>query len=174
MVIILPLIEARHSIRELLSKASSSKSDDMSEGKSDADAPAIKVLVPIDGSIRSLRAMNGTHHLLRDIAGVRLYLLHVLEWPHDDEDNTDTALSAQMQKEGGLVLRSVVVPREAGDVVRMVKLGDPPVRIAEMADKLNVDLIAMGRRGLGNTDETLGHVTRSVLEATHRPIVLLD
>lgn len=173
-VVVLPLIEARHSIRELLSRASSSKSVDMSERNPDTDTPATKVLVPIDGSIRSLRAMNGTHHLLRDIAGVRLYLLHVLEWPHDDEDNTDTALSSQMQREGRLVLQSVVVPREASDVVRIVKMGDPPIRIAEMADKLNVDLIAMGRRGLGNTDEVLGHVTRKVLESTRRPIVLLD
>ena len=173
-VVILPLIEARHSIRELLSRASSAKSMDMSERNPDTDTPATKVLVPIDGSIRSLRAMNGTHHLLRDIVGVRIYLLHVLEWPHDDEDNTDTVLSSQMQREGRLVLQSVVVPREASDVVRMVKMGDPPARIAEMADKLNVDLIAMGRRGLGNTDEVLGHVTRKVLESTRRPIVLLD
>ena len=173
-VVILPLIEARHSIRELLSRASSPKSVDISEQNSDADNPTTKVLIPIDGSIRSLRAMNGTHHLLRDIAGVRLYLLHVLEWPHDDEDNTDTVLSSHMQREGRLVLQSVVVPREAGDVVRMVKMGDPPTRIAEMADKLNVDLIAMGRRGLGNTDEVLGHVTQKVLESTRRPIVLLD
>lgn len=175
-VVILPLIEARHSIRELLARAGSARYEGASERMPDTGAmPAVKVLVPIDGSTRSLRAMNGTHHLLRDISGVRLYLLHVLEWPHeDDEDDATAFLSSQMQKEGDLVLRSVVVPREAGDVIRMVKLGHPPTRIAEMAEKLNVDLIAMGRRGLGNTDEVLGHVTRGVIEATRKPVVLLD
>lgn len=175
-VVILPLIEARHSIRELLARAGSVRYEGASERMPDTGAtPAIKVLVPIDGSTRSLRAMNGTHHLLRDISGVRLYLLHVLEWPHeDDEDDATAFLSSQMQKEGDLVLRSVVVPREAGDVIRMVKLGHPPTRIAEMAEKLNVDLIAMGRRGLGNTDDVLGHVTREVIEATRKPVVLLD
>ena len=175
-VVILPLIEARHSIRELLARAGSVRHESASERMSDTGmVPAVKVLVPIDGSTRSLRAMNGTHHLLRDISSVRLYLLHVLEWPHeDDEDDATAFLSSQMQKEGDLVLRSVVVPREAGDVIRMVKLGHPPTRIAEMAEKLDVDLIAMGRRGLGNTDEVLGHVTRGVIEATRKPVVLLD
>ena len=174
-VVLLPLIEARHSIRELLSRAGSPRYEDATERMSDAETPSIRVLVPIDGSTRSLRAMNGTHHLLRDISGARLYLLHVLEWPHEDgDDETDLFLRSQMQKEGQVVLRSVVVPQEAGDVIRMVKIGHPPTRIAEVAESLNVDLIAMGRRGLGNTDEALGHVTQGVIEATRRPVVLLD
>lgn len=173
-VVALPLVEARHSIRELLTRAGSTSVEDAAHSEPNKYSHTISVLVPVDGSIRSLRAIGETHRLLQDVSAVRLYLLHVLEWPHDEDDDIDTTLSSQMQKEGNMVLRSVLVPREAGDVVRMVKLGNPAARISEMADKLDVDLIAMGRRGLGNTDNTLGHVTYEVLESTRRPVVLLD
>ncbi len=172
-VVALPLLEARHSVHAILSRANAPRREAASEPKSGAAAPAVKALVAVDGSIESLRAMSGAHHLLRDASSVRFYLLHVMEWPHDDEDDVDALMSSQMQKEGRLMLRSVAVPREAGDVVRVVKLGDPPARIAETADNLDVDLIVMGRRGLGNADEVLGHVTRRVLELTRRPVVLL-
>lgn len=172
-VVALPLLEARHSVHAILSRANAPRREAASKPKPGAAAPAVKALVAVDGSIASLRAMSGAHHLLRDASSVRFYLLHVMEWPHDDEDDVDALMSSQMQKEGRLMLRSVAVPREAGDVVRVVKLGDPPARIAETADKLDVDLIVMGRRGLGNADEVLGHVTQRVLELTRRPVVLL-
>lgn len=173
-VVILPLLEARHSIHTILFRTRVVQTDVISEPRSDTTTSAVRVLVAVDGSVVSLRAISEMHHLLRDVSSIRLYLLHVLEWPHDDEDNIDTVMSSRMQKEGNLLLRSVVVPREAGDVIRIVKLGDPPARIVEIADKLNVDMVAMGRRGLGGTDEVLGHVTRQVLRSTRRPVILLD
>ena len=173
-VIALPLFEARHSIREVISRAGSGGSVDADERSDEAPAPAVRVLVPVDGSSRSLRALNGAHYLLRDISAVRLYLLYVMEWPEGEDADSDEYMTAQMQRDGQTVLRSVVVPREAGDIRRLVKLGDPPTKIADMAESLNVDLIAMGRRGLGNTDDLLGHVTRGVIGATRRPVVLLD
>jgi len=45
---------------------------------------------------------------------------------------------------------------------------------AEMADKLGADLIAMGRKGLGNTEDNFGHVTQKVLKLTSKPVVLLN
>lgn len=175
-VVALPLVEARSSILRMLSKVASSAYDDDTR-QDDAppeEHPAVRVLVPVDGSVKSLRALNGAHYLLRDVANVRIYLMHVVEWTDEDDEDMDETLSSQMAKEGRIVLRSVAVPREAGAVTRVVKLGNPPAKIAEAADRLKVDLIAMGRKGLGNSDNTLGHVTREVLRLSSRPVVLLD
>ncbi len=175
-VVALPLVEARSSIMRMLSKVSSSAYDDETQ-QDDAppeEHPAVRVLVPVDGSVKSLRALNGAHYLLRDVANVRIYLMHVVEWTDEDDEDMDETLSSQMAKEGRIVLRSVAVPREAGAVTRIVKLGNPPTKIAEAADRLKVDLVAMGRKGLGNSDNTLGHVTQEVLRLSSRPVILLD
>lgn len=175
-VVALPLVEARSSIARMFSKVVSSAYDDDTQ-QDDAPPerhPAVRVLVPVDGSVKSLRALNSTHYLLRDVANVRIYLMHVVEWTDEDDEDMDETLSSQMAKEGKIVLRSVAVPREAGAVTRIVKLGNPPSKIAETADRLKVDLIAMGRKGLGNSDNTLGHVTQEVLRLSSRPVILLD
>lgn len=175
-VVLLPLLEARNSIRSMLTRMSADASESgMRHDTVDSGLhPVIRVLVPVDGSVKSLRALNGAHYLLRDVSNVRIYLLHVVEWTDEDEEDMDSAISSQISREGRIVLRSVAVPREAEDVRRIVKLGDPSSKIAETANKLNVDLIAMGRRGLGNSEDSLGHVTRGVIKMTTRPVVLMD
>lgn len=175
-VVALPLVEARGSIARMFSKVASSAYDDDTQQDDEPPErhPAVRVLVPVDGSVKSLRALNGAHYLLRDVANVRIYLMHVVEWTDEDDEDMDETLSSQMAKEGKIVLRSVAVPREAGAVTRIVKLGNPPDKIAETANRLKVDLIAMGRKGLGNSDNTLGHVTQEVLRLSSRPVILLD
>ena len=79
-----------------------------------------------------------------------------------------------MLEEGRLVLRSIVMPKQITSYSRMVNLGNPPTKIAELADKLGVDLIVMGRKGLGNSDEDIGHVTKKVLKITSKPVVLIN
>lgn len=168
-VVVLPIIEARTSIKEILTRAGST--DSFEDMTGDAESPHMKMLVPVDGSVESLKALNGAEYLFR-ATGVRVYLLHIIEWSEDDDENIDEELSSQILEEGRIVLRSITVPRQVSDCKRIVKLGNPPVRIAEMADKLGVDLIAMGRRGLGSTDDDFGHVTRRVLRLTSKPVVI--
>ncbi len=54
----------------------------------------------------------------------------------------------------------------------MVKLGDPATKIVEMAEKLNVDRLVMGAKGLSNSEQ-LGHVSSEVLELTSIPVMLM-
>lgn len=193
-VIVLPIIEARRSVREITTKmfavddqmydtrvggkdVRSASSSLASTDKRVLNKSSIKVLVPIDGSISSLQALNHTNYLLRDVSELSVYLLYVMEWSDEDsdnEENTDEQLSDQMREEGHIVLRSVVLPQQVQSCVRIVKLGTPAKKIAEMAAKLDVDMIAMGRRGLGNTDEPMGHVTLEVVGLTKKPVILLD
>ena len=186
LVIVLPIVEARHSMMEIMTKMLRSGADhthgDVSSSSSagshnDNTKIAVKVLVPVDGSVGSLRALTQANQLLRDAAALDVYLLYVMEWADEDDhmvEDVDEHLSGQMRKEGQIVLRSVVVPRQIHSCTRIVKLGVPAKKIAQTADKLDVDMIAMGRRGLGGTDDVMGHVTLEVLGLTKRPMILLE
>ena len=171
-VILLPIIEARNSIREILGKVGMSSSNEDFEQQHGDSETLMRILVPVDGSVKSLKALNNANYLFRGAARVKIYLLHVIEWP-DEEENMDEQLSSQMLDEGRMILRSIVVPQQINDYKRIVKLGNPPAKIAETADKLNVDLIAMGQKGLGNSKDDFGHVTRQVLKLTSKPVILL-
>lgn len=172
--IIRPMVEARHSIRTLLSNMGTS-GDAYAEADDDANesVPAVRVLVPVDGSVKSLRALNNVQYIMRNAPAVQLYLLYVIEWENvDEEDVSETEM--HIEEKGRIVLGSVVIPTEIGSVQRIVKLGDPPSIIADVASSLKVDMIAMGRRGLGNTDGPVGHVSLGVLEKSKRPVMLWD
>lgn len=176
-IICLPLLEARRSIAEIIHKAkmNSEMNDDLDYSKpSKFDIPAMKILVPVDGSAKSLKALYHANYLFRDAARVRIYLLHVIEWTDENEENIDEELGSQIQEEGKLILRSVAVPKQVSDYKRIVKLGDPSEKIVELADKLKVDMIVMGKKGIGKTISDLGHVTQKVLKLSSKPVVLLD
>lgn len=52
-----------------------------------------------------------------------------------------------------------------------VVTGHPVVKILEVADRLNVDVIVMGTHGKGSLEHAfLGSVTEKVLRKTHRPV----
>lgn len=202
-VILMPIIEARGSMVEILSKmfrtggsgsryglntdsdqdsTMSSDSENSKEGlitskEHHTGTSPLKVLVPVDGSVRSLQSLHHTNNLLRDVSDLRIFLLYVMEWSDEDseeDEDIDERLGNQMREEGRLILRSVAVPQRVERCTRIVKLGMPAKKIVETAAKLDVDVIAMGRKGLGNTDEPMGHVTLSVVESAKRPVMLLD
>ena len=176
-IVILPLIEARKSISEIFHKASIDT--DVIEQPSHSsrfgdNSPVMKILVPVDGSVKSLKALYHANYLFRGAAKVNIYLLHVIEWTDENEEDIDEELSSQIQEEGRLILRSVVLPKQINDYKRIVKLGDPAEKIAELADKLKVDMIIMGKKGIGKSTLDLGHVTQKTLKLTSKPVVLLD
>ena len=172
-VMLLPIIEARDSIKEILARLRTPRYDNVSEPDTGSEMPLMKILVPVDGSVRSLKALNNANYMFRGAAQIKIYLLYVIEWP-DGEENMDEELGIKMVEEGRMILRSVVVPSQIQDYKRIVNLGDPPTKIVELADKLGVDLIAMGKKGLGNTEDDLGHITKRVLKRTSKPVILLD
>ena len=55
----------------------------------------------------------------------------------------------------------------------VVKIGDPANKIIKTANDLDVDIIIVGTKGLGNSDE-LGHVTREILSKSSKPVLLLN
>ena len=176
-IIFLPLIEARKSISEIFQKAaldSEMMASDESSQRSKHDSPVMKILVPIDGSTKSLKALYQANYLFRGVTNVRIYLLHVIEWTDENEENIDEELSSQIQEEGRLILRSVVVPSQINDYTRIVKMGDPAEKITELAEKLKIDIIIISKNGIGKSAADLGSVTLKLLKLCSKPIVLLE
>jgi urea-proton symporter len=132
-----------------------------------------KILVAVDGSLASLRALSYANNIFTPDSSPKIYIMHVMEWSDDEDESVDEALVSQMEQEGRKMLRSVALSSRNPDCERIVKLGDPGIKIAEIADKLEVDIIIMGTKGLGRTDSSIGHVTGKVLSLTSRPTILI-
>ena len=80
---------------------------------------------------------------------------------------------SKMKAEGRRMLSSLIMRRHY-KFERIVKLGDPSVKIAEIAEELDVDMLILGHEGLGSTESNMGHVTRQVLTMTSKPVVLIS
>ncbi len=131
-----------------------------------------RILVAVDGSMPSIRALDYASHAFQ--LDSIIYVLHIIEWPEDPEENAeyDAELVKRVEKEGRLVLSSILI-KNSKRCERIVKVGDPANRIIKTANDLNVDIIVLGTRGLGHADD-LGHVTKKVLSESHKPVLLLN
>jgi nucleotide-binding universal stress UspA family protein len=96
----------------------------------------------------------------------------VIEWAEETEEPLDEEMTTKMEKEGRLLLNSLVMPKLSNQIVKIIKVGDPATKITEVADSIGASVIVMGSSGLGNSEE-LGNVTRKVLKLASRPVVLM-
>jgi nucleotide-binding universal stress UspA family protein len=131
-----------------------------------------KILVPIDGSIQSIKALNAATELFGRTLQTRIFALNVIEWTDEQDESWDSRMTSKIEEEGRRMLKSVVISSRECTLERIVKVGDPPSKIAELAEKLDVDLIMMGRTGIGNSQVEVGHVTSKVLRLTSKPVLM--
>jgi SSS family transporter len=134
-----------------------------------------RILVAVDGSMPSIRALDYASHTFQ--LDSLIYVLHIIEWPEGTEENAtaseyDTELLKRIEKEGRLVLSSILI-KNSKRCERIVKVGDPANRIIKTAHDLNVDIIVLGTRGLGHSED-LGHVTKKILSESNKPVLLLN
>lgn len=188
-IVLLPLVESRAGIMQVLKKITDTSSlmkyverefrppqletraYTPEEGATAVQAK--RVLVAIDGSLSSLRALTYADSLFRNNMIMRVYMVHVMEWTDEEDDSVDAALVSQMEQEGRRMLKSLTMSRQKADYERIVRLGDPATKIVEIADRLDVDLIVMGTKGLSRGHDSVGHVTAKVLHLTSRPVTLI-
>lgn len=78
-----------------------------------------------------------------------------------------------MEQEGRRILASILQRRKL-DFERIVKIGDPATKIAEIARKLEIDIIFVRIKGLGNTTSDNGHVTKKEIGSSSRSVVLVN
>jgi SSS family transporter len=188
-IILLPLIESRAGIIQVLKKIAGAtfplgqrgsvaplQHYEPNHRKTMSEHPLMefkKILVAIDGSLSSLRALSYASTLFPPYITPKIYIMHVMEWSDEEDESVDDTLVSQMEQEGRKLLRNVALSSRNPDCERIVKLGDPAIKIAETAEKLEVDVIIMGTKGLGRTEASVGKVTGKVLRLTSRPTILI-
>jgi nucleotide-binding universal stress UspA family protein len=144
-----------------------------------------KVLVPLDGSDLSYRAVEYARQILEpngcitlvtvvdlpDYPGMSYYPVGVVSY----EMRADELYERMLPQANKYLSGIADTLREAGYGVEIVALtGDPAAVIVEEAEKSNVDAIVMSTHGRSGISRwLLGSVTHKVLNATHRPMFIV-
>ncbi|WP_458745051.1 sodium:solute symporter family transporter [Candidatus Nitrosocosmicus sp. T] len=164
------IIRSKFQVRNYDNKFSLSKNN-TSENPTNTNFK--RILVAVDGSMSSIRALDYASHVFQ--ADSIIYVVHIIEWPDDYEQNTeyDAELMKRVEKEGRLVLSSILI-KNSKRCERVVKIGDPANKIIKTANDLNVDIIVLGTKGLGNSNDLCGRVTSKILSESNKPVLLLN
>lgn len=164
------IIRSKFQVRNYCDKLSLSKNN---TSENPINTNFKRILVAVDGSMSSIRALDYASHVFQ--ADSIIYVVHIIEWPDDYEQSTeyDTELMKRVEKEGRLVLSSILI-KNSKRCERVVKIGDPANKIIKTANDLNVDIIVLGTKGLGNSNDLCGRVTRKILSESNKPVLLLN
>ncbi|OLO27648.1 hypothetical protein BTR23_19690 [Alkalihalophilus pseudofirmus] len=144
-----------------------------------------KVVVAIDGSKHSYKAVKRAVELVNDVTG-QLTVVHIVQ------DGSPTPIiigdfsasqydyrkkMKEMKKEEGeqIIQRAKKEVQENGGTSEFYILeGDPAATICEYAEKENYDLIIIGSRGLGSFKEMmLGSVSHKVAQISTVPVMIV-
>lgn len=137
------------------------------------------ILVPVDGSDSSLRAVKAAIKAAAEFGGATLHLLTVQ--PPIISGNVKRFFSADAIKEyyqdegKNALLPAKALLDEAGVAyTEEIAVGPIAPTIADHAKKIDCDLIIMGTRGLGAVSGfVLGSVTTKVLSLVDMPVALI-
>ena len=139
----------------------------------------LKILVPVDGSENSLRAVD---HLLKKASWYRealeIYLLNVQHPLHGEERMfLDSEQVRDFHHDEGL--KALELARQLLDgagvpYVFHIGVGDPAVVISEYSKEKGCDQLVMGARGLGTLTALLkGSVAMKVIRLSEVPVLLV-
>ena len=139
----------------------------------------MKILIPVDGSELSLKAMRVAMNLLQQGLSGSLVLANVQEPANlyemvvapDSEIlqrvSTAAGVDALEKAEGLLMEAGVVYERE-------IATGDPAHTIVDIAERFACDMIIMGARGVSALRSALlGSVSSEVLHSAHVPVMIV-
>jgi nucleotide-binding universal stress UspA family protein len=132
------------------------------------------ILFPVDQS-REAREAAGLVAKIVQQYGSRLILLSVLEEsdPEQAAPNPETMMSPEVVAE--LLKEAQAVFAQQGiDSETLTREGMPAFTICDVADELGADLIVMGCRGLGLTEEGAAEsVTNRVINLSPCPVLIV-
>lgn len=138
----------------------------------------MKVLIPVDGSETSLRAID--HIVTTRTRYNSLPEVHILNVQHPLPNDVSRFIAQEDIKgfhhDAGI--RALTGARAklaaaAMDHTFHISVGDPAHVIVHYAKDLHCDEIIMTSRGQGMAAETFGSVPRRVLHLTHVPVLLV-
>jgi nucleotide-binding universal stress UspA family protein len=129
------------------------------------------VLFPIDQSRESREAAELVADVVKTCTS-RLYILSVVE---EGEDGKAIDPSASPEAIAKLLQTAKVLFSDQGiDAELLEREGKPAFAICDVADEINADLIIMGSRGLGLTEEGAAEsVTNRVVNLSPCPVLVV-
>lgn len=138
-----------------------------------------KILLPVDGSENSVRAVKRAIEIFRESEGSTLQL--VTAFPPIVSGNVrrffaPEEMQAYYQEEGDKALAPAKALLDSEGITYQAEVLVGPIAhtIADYANKNKVDTIIMGTRGLGTvTGMLLGSVTTKVLSLVDIPVLLV-
>jgi nucleotide-binding universal stress UspA family protein len=130
------------------------------------------VLFPIDQSREAREAADVVTNVVQKY-GSRLILLSVVEESSPDTPNADPMVSpeavAKLLRDAQALFLQQGIPSEVVE-----KQGKPAFTICDVADEIGADLIIMGCRGLGLTEEgATDSVTTRVINLSPCPVLIV-
>lgn len=136
-----------------------------------------KILVAIDGSKYSDKALNVAIELSRKF-NATLYIMHVIEKPPVltvVKSQEEIILKALKEHADRLLAKALLKAENKGvDTKLILEEGKPGPKIREAAEKLGIDLIVVGSRGLGTISKfILGSVSDFLVRRCVNKAVLI-
>ncbi|GAX34486.1 universal stress protein [Nodularia sp. NIES-3585] len=130
------------------------------------------VLFPIDQSREAREAADVVTNVVQQY-GSRLVLLSVVEEPPTDAQNPEPMMSSEVVSK--LLENAQALFSQQGIQAEILeRQGKPAFTICDVADDIGADLIIMGCRGLGLTEEGAGDsVTTRVINLSPCPVLIV-
>lgn len=130
---------------------------------------AKKILIPVDGSKRSLDAINMVKSLFSGNE-LDVHLLHVVEMNYIIQED----VQKELLKVSDNILDKAAELLTDYNVSKVSLMGTPYKDIVEYAEKENLDMIIMTRMGLSGLQRYLvGSVTSKVISNTSVPVLIV-
>jgi nucleotide-binding universal stress UspA family protein len=139
----------------------------------------VKVLVPVDGSDHSGRAVRFAARLVQDVSRLRVVLLNVQPAPSDVDTlhMAQQAILDHLRARGDDTLapaRKILADAGVAHDAKVEIGAEPAVEIARVAREAGCGHIVMGTRGLGAlAGLALGSVATKVVHLAEVPVTLV-
>ena len=138
-----------------------------------------KILIAIDGSENSKKALIKAKELA-ELKMSDIYILTVVENLKGtptviSSDDKDARISKEIQDAEDLLKVALELFKDYPGVVKAdYKVGDVATKIIEVVEDRGIDLIVMGRRGLGSFSRTfLGSISNKVLNNVSTSVLIV-
>jgi len=132
------------------------------------------VLFPIDQSREAREAADVVADIVKTYSS-RLILLSVLEGPPEEEDAVQSDRMVSPEAVAALLKNAQTLFSEQGISAETIEReGKAAFVICDVADEINANLIVMGCRGIGLTEEGLqDSVTNRVINLSPCPVLIV-
>jgi nucleotide-binding universal stress UspA family protein len=137
-----------------------------------------KLLVPVDGSENSVRALEAAIFLSKKI-DAHVTVMHVMEKPptvyiHPQKELEELLQNYRREAEQILEKCEEIGNRNGVELKKVIVEGNVASKIIRFAEKEVFDMIVMGHRGSGRFKEmVLGSVSQKVLNQSKRSVLII-